>query len=78
MITSAEGRTITSHGRGGGGKNFSVDEFFLVQIICLDFFRRESSARFFFPTAFLLVLKKCKASHSLITELLKVAVSLES
>ena len=48
MITSAEGRTIRSHGRGGGGKKFSVDEFFLVQIICLNFFSTWKLCTIFF------------------------------
>ena len=78
-----KGRTIRNHrrweGGGGGGKNFSVDEFFLVQFVCMYFFfRRGSSARIFFSTEHLLILKAHKAPHSLITVPVKVTVSLES
>ena len=72
-----KGGTIRNHRRGGGGKNFSVDEFFfLVQIVCMNFFFNVIALHdFFFDST---LLKKCKASHSLITVLLKVTVSLES
>ena len=77
---------ITGGGGGGGGgrwdknfKNFSVDELFLVQFVCMYFFfRRGSSARIFFSTEHLLILKAHKAPHSLITVPVKVTVSLES
>ena len=48
--------------------------------ICLHvfFFRRGSSARFFFSTELLLILKAYKTPHSLITVPLKVTISLES
>ena len=55
-------------GRGGGVKNFQWMNFFFDVKALQDLF----------STALLLMLKKCKASHSLITVLLKVTVSLES
>ena len=68
-----KGRTIRNHGRGGD--NFSVDEYFFSPI-CLHefFFRRGNSARFFFSTELLLILKAYKAPHSLITVPLKVTL----
>ena len=58
-----------------------MDEFFfLVQIVFMNlfFFLDVKALHDIFSTALLSMLKKCKASHSLITVLLKVTVSLES
>ena len=55
--------TIRNHRRGG--KNFSVDEFFLVQIVCMNFFSTWKLHTFFFSTA--LLLNYVKEMQSLIT-----------
>ena len=55
-----------------------MDDFLLVQIVCMNFSFDVKALHDFFSTALLLMLKKCKASHSLIRVLLKVTVSLES
>ena len=69
---------ITGGGGGGGVKIFQWMNFFSPICLHVFFFRRGSSARFFFSTEHLLILKAHKAPHSLITVPLKVTVSLES
>ena len=56
-----------------------MDEFFFFSANCLHefFFDVKTLHDFFSLRALLLMLKKCKTSHSLITVLLKVTVSLE-
>ena len=63
---------------GAGVIIFHSTNIFFVQFVCMHFDFDVEALHDFFSTELLLILKACKASHSLIVVPLKVAFSLES